>query len=80
MERLIDSWFPSTQGYQEHCIGSQPISGRLITTRLSAIPFNITVIQAYALIMHYNDEVIEDFYNQVQDVLNKAPKKGVIIL
>ena len=37
-------------------MGCQPISSRLITIRLEATPFNITVVQAYAPTTDYDDE------------------------
>lgn len=61
-------------------LGSRPISSRLISIRLSATPFNITVIQAYAPTSDYSDEDLEDFYSQVQDTIDKTPKKDIIIL
>ena len=30
-------------------MGCRPVSSRLITIRLRAVPFNITIVQAYAL-------------------------------
>uniref|UniRef100_A0A3Q2Z7T5 Reverse transcriptase domain-containing protein n=1 Tax=Hippocampus comes TaxID=109280 RepID=A0A3Q2Z7T5_HIPCM len=56
-------------------LGCRPVSSRLITIRLKASPFNITVIQAYAPTMDYSDEVIENFYNQLQEIIDKTPKK-----
>ena len=46
-------------------MGCQPISSRLITIRLRATPFNITVVQAYAPTTDYDDEKIEGFYEQL---------------
>ena len=47
-------------------MGCQPISSRLITVRLRATPFNITIVQAYAPTTDYDDEKIEGFYEQLQ--------------
>ena len=40
-------------------IGCRPISSKLITIRLWAVPFNITVIQAYATTSDYDNNEIE---------------------
>ncbi|XP_047489072.1 craniofacial development protein 2-like [Penaeus chinensis] len=61
-------------------LGCRPISSRLITIRLKQTPFNITVIQAYAPTSKHSDEEVEDFYTQVQDANDKAPKKDIFIL
>ena len=55
-----------------------PISNRLITIRLRAKPFNITIIQAYAPTSAYSNEDVEVFYEELQKVLNKTPKKDIL--
>ena len=49
-------------------MGCCPVSGRLITIRLRAVRFNITIVQAYALTSDYVDNKIEEFYDQLQCV------------
>ena len=44
-----------------------PVSSRLITIRLRAVPFNITLVQVYAPTSDYNDNKIEEFYDQLQN-------------
>ena len=44
----------------------RPTSSRLITTRLRAVPSNITVVKAYAPTSDYNDNEIEEFYDQLE--------------
>ncbi|KAJ8396775.1 hypothetical protein AAFF_G00013740 [Aldrovandia affinis] len=61
-------------------MGCQPVSSRLITIRLRATPFNITIIQAYAPTSTYQDSEVEDFYEQLQAVLDQTPKKDIIIM
>ena len=41
-------------------------------------PFNITVIQVYALIS--NAEEAEQFYEDLQDLLELTSKKGIILI
>ena len=61
-------------------MGCQPISSRLITIRLRATPFNITIVQAYARTTDYDDEKIEGFYEQLQEVVDQIPKKDILIV
>ena len=42
-------------------MGCRPVSSRLITIRLRAIPFNITIVQAYAPSLDYDENEIEQF-------------------
>ena len=58
----------------------QPISSRIICMRLKATPFNITIIQAYAPTTEYSDEAVEDFYDQLQEILEKVQKKHFLIV
>ena len=44
-------------------MGCRPVSSRLITIRLGADPFNITVVQAYAPKSDYDDNEAEEFYD-----------------
>ena len=41
---------------------------------------NITVIQAYAPTTGHGDEEVEDFYSQLQEVLDESPKKDIIVV
>lgn len=52
----------------------------LVTIRLRAKPFNITIIQAYAPTTDYSDEDIEDFYEQIQEVLDQSPKNDILVV
>ena len=60
-------------------IGCRPLSSRLISIRLKASPFNITVIQAHAPPTDYDDDGIEDFYDQLQEVIDQVPKKDILV-
>ena len=57
-----------------------PISSRLITIHLTASPFNITIIQAYAPTSNYSDDDVEYFYEELQKVLDKTPKKDILVV
>ena len=49
-------------------MGCRPVSSRLIVIRLTAVSFNITTVQAYAPTSDYDDNEIEEFYDQLQNV------------
>ena len=51
----------------------RPVSSRLITSRLKASPFNITIIQAYAPTTNQDDDDIKDFYDQLQEAVDQTP-------
>ncbi|XP_071497554.1 uncharacterized protein [Diadema antillarum] len=57
-----------------------PISSRLITIRLKAAPFNISIVQVYAPTTDYEDEVIEEFYTELQNTVEKTNKKDILII
>ena len=61
-------------------MGCRPVSSPLITIHLKASPFNIIIIQAYAPTNDYDDDDIEDFYDQLQEVIDKAPKKDILLV
>ena len=61
-------------------MGYRPVSSRLITIRLRAVPFNITIVQAYAPTSQYDDSEIEEFYDQLQNVIDRTPKKGILVV
>ena len=58
-------------------MGSHPVSSRVITIRLRAVPFNITILQAYAPTSDYDENEIEEFYDQLQNVIDQTPKKDM---
>ena len=57
-----------------------PTLRRLITIRQRVSPFNITIIQAYAPTSNYSDGDVENFYEEVQKVLDKALKKDILVV
>ena len=61
-------------------MGCRPVSSRLITILLKASPFNITIIQVYAPTTDYDDDNIDDFYDQLQDVIDQAPNKDILVV
>ena len=47
----------------------------MISVRFQGKPFNITVIQVYALTSNAEEAEVELFYNDLQDLLELKPKK-----
>ena len=52
----------------------------MISVRLQGKPFNITVIQAYALTSNAEEAEVEWFYEDLQDLLESTPKKDVLFI
>ena len=48
---------------------------KIISVRFQGKPFNITVIQVYALISNAEEAKVEWFYEDLQDLLELTPKK-----
>ena len=61
-------------------MGCCPVSSKLITICLRAVPFNITLVQAYATTSDYDDNEIGAFYNQLQNVFDQPPKKDILVV
>ena len=51
---------------------------RIICVRLQDIPFNITVIQVYAPTSNTEEAEVEQFYEDLQDLLELKPQKDVL--
>ena len=61
-------------------VGCSPVSSLLITIHLKPSLFNITIIQAYAPTTNSDDDDIEDFYDQLQEVIDPTPKKDILVV
>ena len=61
-------------------IGSCQISSRLMTVRLRASPFNITIIQVYAPISSYDDSDVDEFYRELQSLVDQTPKQDILVV
>ena len=57
-----------------------PVSSRLITIRLRAVPFNITIVQVYTPTSDYYDNEIIEFYDQLQNAINQTLKKDILVV
>ena len=53
---------------------------RMISVRFQGKPFNITVIQVYAWTSNAEEADVEQFYEDLQDLLELTPKKDVLFI
>ena len=53
---------------------------RMISVRFQGKLFNITVIQVYALTRNAEEAEVEQFYEDLQDLLELTPKKDVLFI
>ena len=52
----------------------------MISVRLQGKPLNITVIQVYAPTSNAEETEVELFYEDLQDLLELTPQKGVLFI
>ena len=61
-------------------LGCNLKNDRVISVRFQGKPFNITVIQVYALTNNAEVAEVEWFYEDLQDILEPAPPKDVLFI
>ena len=52
----------------------------MISVHFQGKPFNITVIQVYALTSNAEEDEVERFYEDLQDLLELTPKEDIIFI
>ena len=52
----------------------------MISVHFQCTPFNITVIQVYALTSNAEEAEVEQFYEDLQDLLELTPPKDVLFI
>ena len=52
----------------------------MISVHIQGKPFNIPVIQVYALTSNAEEAEVEQFYEDLQDLLELTPKKDVLFI
>ena len=60
---------------QNSVLGCSLKNNRMVSVRFQGKPFNITVIQGYALTSNAEEAEVEWFYEDLQDLLELTPKK-----
>lgn len=83
----------STQGKYEHGVGFivnkdvvgnvtnfAPLNERSILLQLNKLPVNTNIIQVYALTSDHSEEIVEEFYTKMENLIKKLPKQELLIL
>ena len=65
---------------QNAVLGCSLKNDRMISVHFQGKPFNITVIQAYATTSNAEEDEVERFYEDIQDLLELTPKKDVLFI
>ena len=63
---------------QSAVLGCNLKNDKMISVRFQGKPFNITVIQVYAPTSNAEEAKVEQFYEDLQDLLELTPKKDVL--
>ena len=61
-------------------LGCNLKNNRMISVHFHGKPFSITVIQLYAPTSNTEEAEVERFYEDLQDLLELAPKKDVLFI
>ena len=61
-------------------LGCDLENDRMISVRFQGKPFNITVIQVYALTRNAEEAEVKWFYEDLQDFLGLTPKKDILFI
>ena len=65
---------------QNAVLGCNLKNNRMISVHFQGKPFNITVIQVYAPTSNAKEAEVEQFYEDLQDLLELTPKKDVLFI
>ena len=65
---------------QNAVLGCNLKNNRMIFICFQSKPFNITVIQVYALTSNAEEAELEQFYEDLQDLLELTPKKDILFI
>ena len=65
---------------QNALLGCNLKNDRMISLCFQGKPFNITVIQVYALTTNAEEAEVERFYEDLQDLLELTPRKDVLFI
>ena len=63
---------------QNAVLGCNLKNDRMISVHFQGKPFSITVIQVYAPTCNAEEAEIEQFYEDLQDLLELTPKKDIL--
>ena len=68
------------KGVRNAVLGCNLKNDRKISVHFQRKPFNIIVIQIYALTSKADEAEVERFYENLQDLLELTPKKDVLFI
>ena len=78
---LEEMEYPSVnKRVQNAVLGCNLKNDRMFSVRFQGKPFNITVIQVYTPTGNAEEAEVEQFYEDLQDLLELASKKGVLLI
>ena len=61
-------------------LGFYPLNDRLMSIRLQGKPINTTIIQIYAPTSTAEEEDVEEFYDQLQFLIDKTPSQDTLLI
>ena len=61
-------------------LGAISKKNRIVSACFQGKPFSVTVIQAYASTTNSEEAEVEQFYEDLQDLLELTPKKAVLFI
>ena len=73
-------WLSQSARVQNAILGCNLKHKRMISVNFQGKPFNITVIQGYAPTTNDKEAAVEQFYDDLQDILELKPKKDVFFI
>ena len=81
-EVILIDWYNyfGRQFAQNAILGYSLKNDRMTSVHFQGKPFNITVIQVYALTSNAEEAEVEQFYEDLQDLLELTPKKDVLFI
>ena len=65
---------------QNAVLGCSLKNDRMISVHFQGKPFNITVIQVYAPTSNTEEAEVEQFYEDLQDLLDLTPKEDALFI
>ena len=55
------------------------LSSRLVTVRMRAVPINVAVVQVYVMTSDDDDNNVEEFCDQLQNVIDQTLKDILVV-
>ena len=78
-------WFSGDGDKKQHgvvksVVSCTPVSSRIIKIRISAMRKRIRLIQAYSTTSTYDDDLVEEFYKQLESTIQAMRRKDLLII